>query len=58
MKPMPAKARDLTIAGIVMAATSFAWLMAPDARRLALAFVVFGVGFIAQALYLWRKSGA
>ena len=58
MKPMPPKARDLTIAGIVMAVCAFAWLVAPQAERLALAFVVFGAAMIAHALYLWRKSGA
>ena len=55
---MPSKARDLTIAGIVMAACSFAWLMAPDAKRLALAFVVFGAGMILHALYIWRRPSA
>ena len=58
MRPMPPKARDLTIAGIVMAVCSLAWLMAPDARQLAVGFVAFGAGFVGYALYLWRRSDA
>ena len=55
--PMPPKARDLIIAGVVMATCAFAWLVAPEAQRLAATFVVFGAGMVAHALWIWRKSG-
>jgi hypothetical protein len=57
MKPMPQKARDLTIFGIVMGACSFAWLVLPDARFLAQAFVVCSGAAVGYALYLWRRPG-
>ena len=58
MKPLPPKARDLTIAGIVMAVCAIAWLVLPQAEHLAQAFVIFGAWMVAHALWIWRKSGA
>jgi hypothetical protein len=55
MKPMPLKARDLTVAGIVMGVCSIGWLVLPDAKVLAQAMLVYSAGFIGYALYLWRR---
>jgi hypothetical protein len=56
MKPLPSKARDLTIGGVIMSVTALCWLVAPDARVLPFGFLASGLSFLALALYRWRTD--
>jgi hypothetical protein len=58
MPQMPSKARELTIAGVIMSVTALGWYVAPLAKLTAAGFIAAGLIMLARALYLWLKPHA